>query len=81
MGFLLMGLSCGTNEGIQATLYFLIIYIFMNIAFFSVLFLCFYFRMKIYQKQENKVEKLAFYRNYTYITDFNILNTHNLLKF
>jgi NADH-quinone oxidoreductase subunit N len=38
MGFLLMGLACGTFEGIRAALLYLLLYILMNLAFF-ILFL------------------------------------------
>jgi NADH-quinone oxidoreductase subunit N len=38
MGFLLMGIACGTIEGISASLIYLFIYIVMNLGFF-ILFL------------------------------------------
>ena len=38
MGFLLMGLACGTFEGLRGALFYLILYALMNLGFF-VLFL------------------------------------------
>ena len=37
MGYALAGLTTGTNDGIQSTLIYLIIYLIMNLAFFSCL--------------------------------------------
>ena len=39
MGFALAGLSVGTNEGIQSSLVYISIYLVMNLAFFSCLFM------------------------------------------
>ena len=39
MGFALAGLSVGTNQGIQSSLIYISIYLFMNLAFFSCLFM------------------------------------------
>ena len=38
MGFLFMGLACGTFEGLRASLLYLLLYILMNLGFF-ILFL------------------------------------------
>lgn len=56
MGFLFMGLACGTFEGIRAALIYLLLYILMNLGFF-ILFL---------NTRENKTN-----RSLTYLTDFN----------
>lgn len=64
MGFLLMGLACGTFEGYQASLIYLWIYVIMNAGFF-LLFLC------IKEKTINKP--------LTYLTDFNdFAQKHNI---
>ncbi len=39
MGFALAGLSVGSNEGIQSSITYVSIYLFMNLAFFSCLFM------------------------------------------
>ena len=39
MGYALAGLSTGTNEGIQSSITYISIYLFMNLAFFSCLFM------------------------------------------
>ncbi len=39
MGYALAGLSVGTNQGIQSSVIYLSIYLFMNLAFFSCLFM------------------------------------------
>ena len=39
MGFALAGLSVGTNEGIQSSISYISIYLVMNVAFFSCLFM------------------------------------------
>ena len=39
MGYALAGLSTGTNQGIQSSITYMTIYIFMNLAFFSCLFM------------------------------------------
>ena len=39
MGFALAGLAVGTNEGIQSSLIYISIYLLMNLAFFSCLFM------------------------------------------
>lgn len=56
MGFLLMGLTCGTFEGFRAALIYLLLYVIMNAGFF-LLFLC------TKEKTSNK--------SLTYLTDFN----------
>ena len=39
MGYALAGLTVGTNQGIQSSIIYLIIYLIMNLAFFSCLFM------------------------------------------
>ena len=39
MGFALAGLSVGTNEGIQSSIAYISIYLFMNLSFFSCMFM------------------------------------------
>jgi len=39
MGYALAGLSSGTNQGIQSSVTYMTIYLFMNLAFFSCLFM------------------------------------------
>tara|TARA_S200000501_G_scaffold116597_1_gene109582 strand:- start:449 stop:1039 length:591 start_codon:yes stop_codon:yes gene_type:complete len=39
MGYALAGLTTGTNEGIQSSIIYLIIYLIMNLAFFCCLFM------------------------------------------
>jgi len=39
MGYVLAGLSTGTNQGIQSSITYISIYLFMNLAFFSCLFM------------------------------------------
>ena len=39
MGYALAGLTTGTNQGIQSSIIYLIIYLIMNLAFFSCLFI------------------------------------------
>ena len=39
MGYALAGLSTGTNQGIQSSITYMSIYLFMNLAFFSCLFM------------------------------------------
>ena len=39
MGYALAGLTTGTNQGIQSSIIYLIIYLIMNLAFFSCLFM------------------------------------------
>ena len=56
MGFLFMGLACGTFEGLRASLIYLLLYILMNLGFF-VLFL------NTREKNTN--------RALTYLSDFN----------
>ena len=64
MGFLLIGLLCGTFEGIRSSLIFLIIYVITNIGFF-LLFLT------------TRDEKTN--RSLTYLTDLNNFATQNRL--
>ena len=54
MGFALAGLSVGTNEGIQNSIIYLIIYLLMNIAFFCCLFM-----LKRENQYFDKVEDLS----------------------
>ena len=39
MGYALAGLSVGTNEGIQSSIIYILIYVVMNLAFFSCIFM------------------------------------------
>ena len=39
MGYILAGLSAGSNEGIQSSIIYMIIYLLMNLAFFSCVFM------------------------------------------
>ncbi len=39
MGYALAGISTGTNEGIQSSIIYIVIYLVMNLAFFSCLFM------------------------------------------
>ena len=39
MGYALAGLVTGTNQGIQSSIIYITIYLFMNLAFFSCLFM------------------------------------------
>jgi len=39
MGYVLAGVSTGTNQGIQSSITYTLIYLFMNLAFFSCLFM------------------------------------------
>lgn len=64
MGFLLMGLACGTFEGLRASLLYLFLYILMNLGFF-VLYL---------NTREEKTN-----RSLTYLTDFNDYAQNNYL--
>jgi NADH-quinone oxidoreductase subunit N len=64
MGFLFMGLACGTFEGIRASLIYLLLYVLMNLGFF-LLFLT------------TKDQKTN--RSLTYLTDFNDYAQHNYL--
>ena len=62
MGFLLIGLACGTFEGLRATLLFLIIYIIMNIGFFIFFLL---------------TRNIINNKSMIYLTDFNYAARHN----
>jgi NADH-quinone oxidoreductase subunit N len=50
MGYALAGLSTGTNEGIQSSIIYISIYIVMNLAFFSCIFML--------RRKENYFEKI-----------------------
>jgi len=50
MGYALAGLSTGTNEGIQSSIIYISIYIIMNLAFFSCIFML--------RRKENYFEKI-----------------------
>tara|TARA_Y100000590_G_scaffold426683_1_gene536053 strand:- start:2935 stop:4353 length:1419 start_codon:yes stop_codon:yes gene_type:complete len=54
MGYALAGLSAGTNEGIQSSIIYICIYLFMNLAFFSCLFM-----MRRNQHYFEKIEDLS----------------------
>ena len=64
MGFLFMGLACGTFEGIRSSLFYLVLYILMNLGFF-LLFLT---------TQEKKTK-----RSLVYLSDFNDYAQDNYL--
>lgn len=64
MGFLLMGLTCGTFEGFRAALIYLLLYVIMNSGFFLL-----YLTTK--EKTLNK--------SLTYLTDFNDFAQKNYL--
>jgi NADH-quinone oxidoreductase subunit N len=64
MGFLFLGLACGTFEGLRASLIYLLLYIIMNLGFF-ILFLN--------TKERNTNRAL------TYLTDFNDYAQYNYL--
>jgi len=64
MGFLFLGLACGTFEGLRASLIYLLLYIIMNLGFF-ILFLN--------TKEQNTNRAL------TYLTDFNDYAHYNYL--
>lgn len=64
MGFLLMGIACGTFEGLRSSLIYLLLYIIMNLGFF-ILFL---------NTREQKTR-----RSLTYLTDFNDYAQSNYL--
>jgi NADH-quinone oxidoreductase subunit N len=64
MGFLFMGLACGTFEGLRAALIYLFLYILMNLGFF-ILFL-------------NTREEES-HRALTYLSDFNDYAQKNYL--
>tara|TARA_Y100000996_G_scaffold410531_1_gene393077 strand:+ start:256 stop:1668 length:1413 start_codon:yes stop_codon:yes gene_type:complete len=54
MGYALAGLTTGTNQGIQSSIIYLIIYLIMNLAFFSCLFM-----LKRENKFYEKIEDLS----------------------
>jgi len=62
MGFLLIGLACGTFEGLRATLIFLLIYIIMNVGFFIFFLL---------------TRNIINNKSMIYLTDFNYTALHN----
>lgn len=64
MGFLLMGIACGTYEGFRAALIYLLLYVLMNLGFF-IIFLC------TKEKTTNK--------SLTYLTDFNNFAKNNYI--
>ena len=64
MGFLFMGLASGTFEGIRASLFYLLLYILMNLCFF-ILFLT---------TREKKIR-----RSLIYLSDFNDYAKNNYL--
>ena len=64
MGFLFMGLACGTFEGIRASLFYLVLYVLMNLGFF-ILFLT---------TREKKTR-----RSLIYLSDFNDYAKNNYL--
>jgi len=64
MGFLLMGLTCGTFEGIRAALIYLLLYVIMNAGFFLVF---------LTTREINSNKPLI------YLTDFNLFAQTNYL--
>ena len=64
MGFLFMGLACGTFEGIRASLIYLLLYVLMNLGLFL---------MFLTTKDKNTNRYL------TYLTDFNDYAQNNYL--
>jgi len=54
MGYALAGLTTGTNQGIQSSIIYLIIYLIMNLAFFSSLFM-----LKRKDKYHENIEDLS----------------------
>ena len=54
MGYALAGLSTGTNQGIQSSITYITIYLVMNLAFFSCLFM-----LKRNEKYYEKIEDLS----------------------
>ncbi len=54
MGYALAGLSVGTNQGIQSSINYITIYLVMNLAFFSCLFM-----LKREEKYFEKIEDLS----------------------
>jgi NADH-quinone oxidoreductase subunit N len=64
MGFLLMGLTCGTFEGFRAALIYLLLYVIMNAGFF-LLFLT--------------TKDTLLNKSLTYLTDFNDFAQNNYI--
>ena len=62
MGFLLMGVACGTFEGLRATLIYLLIYIIMNTGFFIFFLL---------------TKNIKNSKSLIYLTDFNYAAKYN----
>ena len=54
MGYALAGLSTGTNQGIQSSITYISIYLVMNLAFFSCLFM-----LRRNDKYYEKIEDLS----------------------
>ena len=54
MGYALAGLSVGTNQGIQSSISYISIYLVMNLAFFSCLFM-----LRREEKYYEKIEDLS----------------------
>jgi NADH-quinone oxidoreductase subunit N len=62
MGFLLIGLACGSTNGIRASLIYLLIYAIMNLGLFIIF-------LNTYEKSSN--------RNISYLTDFAYFSKNN----
>jgi NADH-quinone oxidoreductase subunit N len=60
IGYILLGLSCGTNEGILASYNFLVFYIIVNLIFFSFIF---------YTQYAIIISNKIIYKEFYYITD------------
>lgn len=58
VGFILLGISSGTNMGITASIYFLIVYLFSNLGAFGVIAL-----VSAHAEKENISDYKAFYKN------------------
>ena len=37
IGFVLMGIACGTDKGVSAVLIYMVLYVIMNIAVFTII--------------------------------------------
>lgn len=62
MGFLLLGVACGTAEGYRATLLYLILYVMMSVAFLNIF-------LYTYREQDSQTP--------AYLTDFRGLASTN----
>ena len=65
MGFLLIGIACGTFEGIQATVIYLLIYIVMNLCILQFYLNTFFIHLN------NNIEFLTDLRHYPFTENKN----------